>query len=179
MGIHVEGDLAYLAAGKAGLSVFDISTPDFPKLVGACETSGDAWDVWIGGKYAYVADLDKGLSVIDVSSTASPRKIALVTWDEAEPMAEIVRGEGNSIYIAAGKHGLVVVDTADPTDPEVVGRYSSGPNGYGEGLCVREQLVYLANGNEGNVEENGLFIIDAHDPAALLVRGKCTWLIAQ
>lgn len=173
-GIYIQSNLAFLAASQTGLYIFDISTPDSPRLISQRPTSGDAWDVWVSEKYAYVADLDKGISVIDVSSPAVPRKVALVTWDRS-PSAEIVRGEGNFIYVAAGSRGLIVINIADPLQPEVVGKFKSGPEGFGEGLCVKDRLVYLANGHEENIEENGLFIIDAHRPDSLAVKGKCTF----
>ncbi len=173
MGLDVRGNRVYLAAGGDGLCIFDISTPDSPKRIGACKTNADAWDVWINERYAYVAELQKGLTVVDVSQPDQPRKVSCVTWEEQEPMAEIVRGEGPIVCVAAGKHGLVVVDVGDPEKPKVVSRYKSGQEGFGEGLCIRDGLIYLANGNENNRDENGLIIVDARNPQALRVRGKC------
>lgn len=183
-GIHIQGNLAYLAQGmvdkndiklgRAGLYIFDISTPDSPKLVGQCKTE-NAWDVWVCGKYAYVADFHGGLCVIDISSASAPREIARVKWQRKYPGAEIVRGEGKFAYVAAGRRGLIVIDISDPSQPKVVGKYKSGRNGCAEGLCVKDKLVYLANGNEKKSEQNGLFIIDANQPDSLLVRSKCTF----
>ncbi len=175
MGIDVHGSHAYLAAGGDGLHIFDISTPDSPKLLSKCQTNADAWDVWVSGRYAYVADLQKGVTVVDVAEPARPKKGSSVTWDEKEPMAEIIRGEGRIVCVGAGGHGLVVADISDPQAPEVVSRYKSGAEGFGEGLCVRDGLVYLANGNKDNRDENGLIIVDARNPRALKVRGKCTF----
>jgi hypothetical protein len=175
MGIYIYGKYAYLAAGKEGLHIFDISTPDSPKLIGRCRTNADAWDVWVSGNYAYVADLQKGITLIDVSRPSKPHKFSLVTWDKKKPMAEIVRGEGETIYVAAGKHGLVVIDVSNPQAPKVVSQYKSDPNSFGEGLCVKNGLVYLSNGNNNNKNENGLFIIDASNPNLLKVKGKCTF----
>jgi len=175
MGIYIHDNHAYLAAGTEGLHIFDISKPDSPKLVGKCKTNADAWDVWVSGKYAYVADLQKGVTVIDVSQPSKPKKLSWVTWDEKKPMAEIVRGEGKTVYVAAGRHGLVVINVSNPQDPKVVSRYKSGPGGFGEGLCVRNGLVYLSNGNNNNKDENGLIIIDARDPNSLKVKSKCTF----
>lgn len=172
MGIYIHDNHAYLAAGTEGLHIFDISKPDFPKLISKCKTNADAWDVWISGKYAYVADLQKGVTVIDVSRPSKPQKLSWVTWDEKEPMAEIVRGEGNIVYVAAGRHGLVVIDVSNPRDPKVVSQYNKK---WGEGLCVRNGLVYLSKGKSDNKNENGLFIIDARDPNSLKVKSKCTF----
>jgi len=175
MGIYVHDNHAYLAAGAEGLHIFDISTPDSPELVGKCKTNDNAWDVWVDGKYAYVADLRKGVTVLDVSVQSQPQKVSLATWDESDSMAEIIRGEGKFAYVAAGRHGLVVIDVSNALNPKVVSQYKSDPNGFAEGLCVRNGLVYLSNGNSKNKDENGLIIIDAHDPNSLRVKSKCTF----
>lgn len=175
MGIDLHGNRAYMAAGDKGLYIFDISEPDSPKQISTCKTNDDAWDVWVSGNYAYVADLNKGLTVVDVSQPSQPHKVSLATWDKIEPMAEIVRGEGLRACVAAGKHGLIVLDISNPLDPQVVGKYKSGQGGFGEGLCIRNGLVYLSNGNEESKDENGLIIIDANITSSLKIRGKCTF----
>ena len=175
MGIDLYNNRAYLAAGAEGLYIFDISNPDSPKRISTCKTNADAWDVWIGGNYAYVADLNKGLTVVDISRPSQPHKVSLATWDKIEPMAEIVRGEGKMVYVAAGKHGLIVLDVGNPLEPGVVGKYKSGQGGFGEGLCIRNGLVYLSNGSNESKDENGLIIIDAKNPKSLKVKSKCTF----
>jgi hypothetical protein len=175
LGLDVQGHYAYLAAGGDGLHIFDISAPDAPRLTGKCRTNGDAWDVWVNGPCAYVADLQKGVTVVDVSQPAQPKTGRSVTWDDQDPSAEIIRGEGKIVCIGAGKHGLVVADISNPQIPKVVSQYKSGEGSFGEGLCIRDGLVYLANGNEDNGDENGLIVVDARNPQALKVRGKCTF----
>jgi len=175
MGIYIHDNHAYLAGGNEGLYIFDVSNPDTPRRVSTCKTNADAWDVWISDKYAYVADLQKGVTVLDVSQPSRPQKVALVTWNEIEPMAEIIRGEGETVYVAAGKHGLVILDISNPLEPKVISKYKSGPGGFGEGLCVKNSLVYLSNGNEESKDENGLIIIDAKNPHSLEVKGRCTF----
>ncbi|NIO49747.1 MAG: hypothetical protein GTN73_09990 [Candidatus Aminicenantes bacterium] len=83
-GIHIEGNLAYLAQGmvdkndiklgRAGLYIFDISLPNSPKLIGRCKTE-NAWDVWGCGKLAYVAAGTRGLIAIDISDPLQPKVV--------------------------------------------------------------------------------------------------------
>jgi hypothetical protein len=174
MGIYIHDHHAYLAAGADGLHIFDISMPDSPKLVGTCKTNADAWDVWVSGKYAHIADFQKGVTVIDVSRASKPQKVSWVTWDENKPTPEIIRGEGKLAYVAAAKHGLVVIDVSNSQDPKVLSQYISDPTAYGEGLCVRNGLVYFSN-LSNNKDENGLIIIDTRNPSSLKVKGKCTF----
>ena len=184
-GIHVEDNFAYLAQGlvdendiklaRAGLYIFDVSAPDAPELIGQCQTE-NAWDVCVIGGYAYVADFHGGLCVIDVSSISNPRVVNRLKWKKKYPGAEIIRSEDEWLYVAAGRRGLIVIDVSNPKQPEIKGIYKSGRDGYAEGLCVKDQIVYLANGNKKKREENGLFIIDAHRPDSLEVRGRCAFL---
>ena len=173
MGIYIHDDHAYLVAGLGGLHIFDISKPDSPKLVGKCKDL-DAWDVWVSGKYAYIADFQTGVTVIDVSRPSRPQKVSSVTWDKNRPTPEIIRGEGEIVYVAAAKQGLVAIDVSNPREPKVTDQYISDPTAYGEGLCVRNGLVYLAN-LSNNKDENGLIVIDARNPNSLKVKGKCTF----
>ncbi|MFH1739468.1 MAG: FG-GAP-like repeat-containing protein [bacterium] len=192
MGVFVKDDLAYLASGEEGLKIIDIADPTSPSLVSVADTPGSAWDVWVVGDYAYVADLEKGMAVIDVSTPTAPRYVRNIGWlkvieakdvkeingelasdsDENNNMAEIIRGSGNLVHIAAGIHGLVTVDISDPENPVVKDIFKSGLDGYGEGLAVEGTTVYLANGNNSDSSQNGLYIIDASDPDDLEVIGK-------
>jgi hypothetical protein len=176
LGLHVEGQRVYLAWSGRGLAIFDIQEPDKPRLIGRCASPQDAWDVWVKGRYAYVADLKKGVATIDVNDPANPRQISLVTWDQKDAMAEIIRGEGSAAFVAAGRHGLVALDLGDPAHPRVASTFRPSDGSFGEGLCVRDGLVYLANGHEGNRRDNGLIIVDARKPDSLKELGRCLFL---
>ena len=65
-GIAVEGSFAYVASGKSGLSVADISDENAPRLSGSFDTPGEARDVAVSGNFAFVADASAGLQVLDV-----------------------------------------------------------------------------------------------------------------
>ena len=136
------------------------------------QSRSHAWDVWADGDYAYVADLARGLSIIDVSSPTQPRQVGFVTWSSENPLAEIVRGEGEVAYVAAANHGLVIVDIADPAAPVIASILQTEPDNWAEGLAVRDGIVYLANGNEHNRGENGIYVIDAQDPYSPSIVGK-------
>jgi hypothetical protein len=175
LGIYLEDSRAYIAAGCDGLSIFGLTEPDHPQLLGQTKTAGSAWDVWVHRDYAYVADVDQGLTVVDVSSPALPRRAGFVTWNEANPLAEIVRGEGDAAYVAAAHHGLIAVDVSDPTHPSVASIHALSPDSWAEGLAVRDGVLYLAVGNKRNKAENGLHILDVHDPYAISVIGKLSF----
>ena len=70
------GTHAYVAAGAAGLQIYDIGDPASPVLLGTCDTRGVARDVSVAGSYAYVADGAAGLEVVDVSDPAAPHLVS-------------------------------------------------------------------------------------------------------
>jgi tetratricopeptide (TPR) repeat protein len=176
MGIHVEGRRAYLAWGKEGLAIFDIANPDSPKLIGHCAALDDAWDVWVKGGYAYIAELDEGIVTIDISDPSKPKRIGVTTWGEKKPTPEIVRGEGNALFVAAGPHGLIALSLSDPAHPRLTSIFHPSESSFAEGLCVRDGLVYLANGHGGSRHDNGLIVVDARKLDSLKELGRCCFL---
>lgn len=185
-GVDVRAGKAYVAAYDKGLEIFDLSDPDSPVLVGATRTAGHAWDVWVRDGLAYVADFHSGLSIVDVSTSTQPRQVGLVTWAKRHQTAEIVRGEGNVVYVAASGRGLIIVDVSDPACPVVASRYRPVRIGWAEGVAVRDGLVYLAmrsrvrlgkgeNALQVPTVENGLHVLDTRDPYSPLPVGRASF----
>jgi hypothetical protein len=123
------------------------------------------------------------LSIIDVSVPAQPQQVGLVTWAERYQTAEIVRGEGNVVYVAASRHGLIIIDISYPIQPVVASRYRPARIGYAEGLAVRDGIVYmtirsrlkLGKGESAVVIptiENGFHILDTRNPYSPVILGK-------
>jgi hypothetical protein len=186
-GVDVKAGVAYVAAYGRGLQVFDLTDPDSPVLLGATRTAGYAWDVWVHDGLAYVADFNDGLSIVDVSVPSRPHSVGLVTWAKRYQAAEIVRGEGNIVYVAAAGLGLVIVDRSHPAHPVVASRYRPRRIGMVEGLAVQEGVVYLAmrsrvrlgrgeRARELPTVENGLHILDTRDPYAPSLLGKVNFV---
>ncbi len=178
-GLHIEGDTVYVAAFGEGLRIFDISDTDMPVLVGSLKTPGNAWDVWVKDGFAYIADFHSGMTVIDVSLPIKPRYVGTTTWADSYQSAEIVRGEGNTVYIAAGSRGFIIIDISDPLQPVVASVYRPTRIAYAEGLAVRDGIVYLAVGSEFlkiSTIENGLHIFDATNPCSPKLISKTRFL---
>lgn len=245
MGLFIKDDLAFVAADREGLHIYDIRDPSLLKLVGFCRTPGTAWDVWVSEDHAFVADHEKGLAIVDISRPTSPKYLGQTYWkgisymfslnkesekyleggpvkkelsdifirnsfplqDDAtiaeenetewtiienhetrirvrkegenlnfylvDPCAEIVRGEGDVVYVAAGLQGLIAIDVSDPSQPDIVTQYKPEKDAYCEGLAIRDGLLYLACGNDVDPDSNGLLIIDFSDPSHPELVGTC------
>lgn len=178
-GLHLKDDIVYVAAFAKGLQIFDISNPDLPVLIGSLETPGDAWDVWAQNGLAYIADFQAGMTVIDISIPTNPRYLGTTTWSDGDQIAEIIRGERNAVYIAAGHRGMITIDISDPIGPVIASIYRPTRIAYAEGLAVKNGIVYLAVGSEVlkiSTIENGLHIFDATDLYSLKLLGKVRFL---
>jgi hypothetical protein len=164
LGVHLQDDLAFVAAGLEGFAIFDLSTPEAPQKVGHLATGGRPWDVWVDGPLAYLADPDKGLLVVDVSTPSEPFIVGRLTWDPEAPSAEILEGRGQVVYVASGKHGLLVVDVSDPTNPEIVWRYNPSTDTFGESVTLLDQTLYVTMVDGAHAGLNGLHVFDIGNP---------------
>jgi hypothetical protein len=163
-GLHIDGDTLYFVDFDSGLYIFYISNPDAPQQLVQFELLEQPWDIWVHQGIAFIVDVNKGLIILDVTTPTEPHQVGFITWDVEEPMAEVIRGEGKFLFIASGKHGLVIIDASNPTNPVLAATYDPGPDSFGEGLFVRDHVVYLAVGDKKNRQENGLHILDVSDP---------------
>ena len=164
LGVHLQDDLVFVAAGLEGFAVFDFSTPGAPQEIGHLATEGRSWDVWVNGPLAYLADPDEGLLVVDVSMPSAPSLIGHLTWDAADPSAEILEGRDEVVYVASGKYGLLVIDVSDPRMPEIVWRYNPSSDTYGESVKLLDQTLYLTMVDVVHADQNGLHVFDIGNP---------------
>jgi hypothetical protein len=163
-GIHVAGGLLYLAAGQSGLIIYSLADPDSPQEIGRYVNLDDAWDVAVEGHLAYVVDEARGLEILDVSSPTQPMRLGFITWDPVYAQAMVVRAEAGFVFIAAGQHGLMIVDARNANIPVIAAEYKPGPDSFAEGLAVKNGMLYLAIGDEQNGNLNGLHILDVRNP---------------
>ena len=71
--VYISGDKAYVAAGKNGLVILDISTPTSPtKIYELKDSESDAWDIYVSTPRAYLADGTSGVRIINISDPYSP-----------------------------------------------------------------------------------------------------------
>jgi hypothetical protein len=142
-GVAVCGDYVYAANEHAGLLVLDVSDPENPDSVAACDT-GDATGVCIAGDYAYVADFGSGFKVIDISDPTNP---TIAGSCDTPGYAYDVAIAGDLAFVAENYSGFQVIDITDPTSPAVVRNYVSGATTFG--VAVDGDYAYLCEGAGG------------------------------
>ncbi len=102
--LFVAGNYAFVADGRAGLIIIDVSNPENPTIVAAYDTPGYANGVFVLGTNAYVADGDGGLQVVNVSDPSAPDYYG--SFETAYANGVLVRGD--TVYIADRDIGLVI-----------------------------------------------------------------------
>ena len=114
--IDISGNYVYVAHGRHGLLIIDISDPSNPKIVEYLNT-GDTRGVYISGNYAYVADYRYGLVIVNISNPSRP--ILVRRWMMYTDGRK-VDVSGNYAYVAAGDNGLLIVDISDRAKPKLI-----------------------------------------------------------
>ena len=160
--VWVDGATAYIAEGPR-LSIFDVSSPDSPVMLGQTEPlPAVVIDVEVIGGVAYVAygGARAGLATVAVSNPAAP----VVLGDYRLPdtrEAECLDVDGTIAYLAgradAGGGQVRTIDISDPANPVPLGRYATANYSYLK-LFVAGTILYVADGPS-------LLILDISNPA--------------
>ena len=103
--IAVVGNYAYVADGRSGVAIIDVSGIENPRLVTIFDTPEYANDVFVIDDYAYVADGEGGLQIIDVGDPQQP--FLYGTMEISYANAVCVRDD--VIYVADRDMGLVII----------------------------------------------------------------------
>ena len=150
----VIGDHAYVANGRGGLRIIDITNPANPFEVGSFETPGYPEGIAVTGNYAYIADRWEGLRIIDITNPANPFEVGSF---ETQDLAKDVGIAGNYAYIAGNSQGLRIIDVKNPSTPievSIIGTHQA------RGVAVVGDHAYVADCG------GGLRIVDITSPTS-------------
>ena len=117
-----SGSLLLVAAGPAGLLVFDIGKPERPRPLAALRMRDAARGVSVQGRRAAVADGTAGVALVDLSNPAAPRETGRY---KPERSANRVLLEGELAYVANDYDGLLILRAPKSGDPAPVGSLPS------------------------------------------------------
>jgi RNA polymerase sigma factor (sigma-70 family) len=160
--LAVAGNYAYLADGRAGLQVIDVSDPASPVRVGGIDTGSSAKDVVVSGNHAYMADFRAGLQIIDITDPAHPIRVGGSKTNTSSPDgARGVAVSGNYAYLADGAKGMQVIDISDPVNPVPVGGIATiGSGSRARAVEVAGNYAYVTS-----LTSRGTTMVDISDPA--------------
>jgi hypothetical protein len=159
--ITIIGTYAYICC-EAGLAVVDISDPTCPKLTSLLgqDKLDHPHSVAVQFRYGFVTD-HEGVKVIDTSDLAHPEVVHEVPLHDAHGIY-VAR---TYAYVAAGKHGLAILDVENPREARVDQIYDAGgcindAHDVQLGITNVSQFAYVADG------KNGLRVIQLTSPEA-------------
>ena len=155
---------AFVAAGKAGLAVFNVNNPANPILFDIYDTGSDARGVALSsdGTKAFVANDNGGLMVLDVTDPTKITKIG--SFDTggtlfAGAVDVILSSDETKAYVADVINGLVILDIVDPSQITKIGSVDTGAYAHSVVLSSDGTKVYVAN------DYRGLTVFDVNDSA--------------
>lgn len=160
-GIHIVGDLAYLAGWNRGLFIVDISTPSDPQYVSNYTTPGYAQDVRLIGDTVVVAAGPDGLHIVDVSTPLSPAHTG--TYDWTEWFGSIERVDDVFFFNKFGR--INMMNLQDPHKPVILETYGSQQETTGSSIQVVEDLLYASARDE-------FYILNIANPAQPILVGR-------
>jgi hypothetical protein len=133
---------------SAGMAVYDLTDPFDPQRIGWFDSTGKGVHrvVYTGGRYAYVSAIPEGFDdriwvVVDLQDPTQPVEVGRWWWpgqkDDEEPTwpegkrfaAHHALVEGDRAYLGYNDAGMVILDIADVTSPQVVSKLTWDPVG--------------------------------------------------
>ena len=153
-GVFIDGDYCYVAAGRDGFRVFDISDPKNMKSVAWLDSPYLSEDLWVQDGACYVAD-GHGISFYDVTDPENPKLTEYIENDQKrmDHWVEGVRRVGDYLYVCSHRR-FRIYDVSDPGKAkpmsEIIVRTSKD-------CAIRDGLAHLA-------ENEGYSIVDVQDP---------------
>jgi len=146
----VSGDHAFLAAGNAGVRVYDVSSPAAADFAGVSAAATNARDVALGEDVLYVADGQYGLALLDVSAPATPSLLGRYVSADLGSVRSVAVS-GTDVVITDGRR-VERINAATPAGPTFTHAYA--PSGYVYDMAWQGSHVLLAEGRSGLVALN-------------------------
>ncbi len=148
--IAIVGVYAYIScdAGVVVVSLDDPKKPEVKTILGPEETRNPK-AVQFQFRYGYICDED-GLKILDVTDPAKP---VVVNHFEMDDVHNIYLARTYA-YVAAGKHGLVILDIEKPEQPRVDQVFTADGcindvHDVKLGVTYVTEFAYLADGKNG------------------------------
>lgn len=158
--ITIAGHYAYICC-DAGLVVVSLEDPKKPAVTSVIghEVLEHPVAVQVQFRYAFVCDEHKGLHVFDVTDLHSPKHVILLHMEECHNVY-VAR---TYAYVAAGEHGLQIVDVTNPEVPVIDQVFDAGGcindlHDVKLGITYTSEFAYLADG------KNGLRVVQLTSP---------------
>jgi hypothetical protein len=150
--ILIRGEIAVLAAGKAGVQIIDLQ--DTLSLLGTYSDAADCWKVYLFGSQVYAMTKANIMQVSEIKNPARPEKRTFLKFSS---VTSGVDTEGEMLLAAEHEHGVGVWWRCPCGPFKEHGRWS--PGGEALDVKIREQLAFVST------DMAALHVIDWSDSA--------------
>ena len=111
--IKVSAGIAYIADGRSGLLVVDVSQPDKPEILASLALPGESKGLLVSGGRAYVVSGQYGVTVVDIQHPTRPRVVG--RYKVAGLSRRLALDDGY-LYLTRSKGGVLAVPLPVPAD---------------------------------------------------------------
>ena len=156
--VLVDAGIAYVADGRGGLKILNVSDPNSVSELSAIATTAPARDVDVVDGIAYVAVGSQGLDIFDVSDPSNP---VFLSNYQSPFFTAGVSVDDDKAYLAEWDI-VEVIDVSNGQAPFLLGWEEMTMRGMG--IAARDSLLYVANWLNfnvlrfGNTQEPDIFL---------------------
>ena len=172
IGVHVDGDYAYLASGyhPPVIEILNISNPASPESTSSLTFLGGAFDLYCSSGYLCALSNETEpyanyLRIVDVSDPHNPIVSGSIRIPGDVEIPWDVKVIEDYAYVADGAEGLQIVNITDPVHPVVVGSYDTPGNA--TGVFVSDDYAFIAD------HSNGVQLVNVLDPTNPTFLSEC------
>ncbi len=109
------------------------------------------------------------LFLVGVSTATSQTLVGSLEGGEPQDLVVV----GNTLYVADNERVLAIIDTSDPSSPQLISALGKTGTENGVGIAVVGQVAYVA------VEADGVMVVDVTDPSTPTLITTITGLYAK
>lgn len=148
VGIMIRGYFMIIFTPDSGvppgeMAVYDLSDPNNPVEVKHIENTSDTNIfreahslpvAFIDGKQYVAIQTTQGIQIWDFDNPVDPKRVGAlalpgVTGGDYENVAWQTSWQGRYLYVSGGNRGIYIVDTIDPTNPELITQIPTSETG--------------------------------------------------
>lgn len=149
--VRLQGSLA-IAGDLRGLTLFDVSDPTRPFLVGLLDLGGEVTDLVVADTLVYVATYTAGFHIVDIANPYAPR----LRGSLAAPYISAIDVTGDRAAITT-LNGFQIIEVRNPDAPALFASPQGLSLGTTTGIRLVGDRVFVAN-------LGGLSIYDSANP---------------
>ncbi len=146
------GDYLFVLTENNGVLIYNISNLDFIMYVSKIDIYGlDSAVVSDDGNYIYITT-SNGLEIYNISDINNPTFVSKLNYDFWKSFGLYnleISNDGNKLFIAGGKLGLIVVDISDKNNPTQIARYDTNKAVVDVKLSSDNSKAYIADYGAG------------------------------